>query len=52
MDDKEQEHYGWFGVPPRPVVNPEEMEAAMAIRSEGDMGHSEFEHQLHEGRWI
>ncbi len=36
--DDEQEGFGWFGVPPGPVVNREEMEAAMAgIPADEDM---------------
>ncbi len=38
--EEQDEGFGWFGVPPRPVVNQEQMEAAMAraaIRPE-DMG--------------
>ncbi|MDP8930107.1 MAG: hypothetical protein M3O70_16445 [Actinomycetota bacterium] len=49
QEPEEQEGFGWFGVPPGPVVNREEMEAAAAVRPYEDMDPLEFQRRLHEG---
>ncbi len=48
-DEPEEGHVGWFGVPPRPVTNPEKLAEVLALDPYAEMDPAEVVDRMKRG---